>query len=113
MVGRLACGYGHRLLDLASWSGVLAPRMVDDLPFVGSVLRLRRQGEGAERLGGSAIDQELDIDVVVGEVDEIGFSEGGIKLLGQKLGVFDSYPERNEGSGVSQDGCPELLVELH
>src|SRR5262249_51095111 len=86
--------------------------MLDDLRFVRRVLRLWRQRKGTERLGGSAVDQKLQIDVVVGEPDEIGRSKDGIKLLGEKLGVFESNSKRDDGPGVSQDSRPEFLIKL-
>jgi hypothetical protein len=73
---------------------------------------LRRQCPGAERLRHHAIDHQLQIDVIVGQVDEIVGRKLRVKFLFEHQGVIQSGAECDDRPRIAKDCVPYSLVRL-
>src|SRR6266849_9431752 len=72
----------------------------------------RGQRHRAERFRWHAIDHELEVDAVVGELHEVDLLEFIYKLA-LKIGcVLGAHPEGDEGSDVAQNRVPDVRLKL-
>ena len=70
------------------------------------------QGDRAERLRCYAVDHELEVDMEVREVDQIGFIEYGRELLRQILRVLCADSEGNDCSDIAEDRGSDSFIQL-
>src|SRR5208337_550851 len=59
-----------------------------------------------------SIDHHLEVDVMIGDIDQVRLIECGIKFPCQMFRVYRTHPERDECSYVSEHGRPHPLVKL-
>ena len=64
----------------------------------------------AERFRRLAVDHEAQIDMVVGQSDEIFRIEQRREFPGEVGGVLRADAERNEGCGIAENGMPNFRL---
>lgn len=61
------------------------------------------QGRRTKRPGRFSVDHELEIDVMVGEIEEIERLKEGLEFSPDERRVLDAQAKGNEGAGVPQN----------
>ncbi len=95
-----------------SWPRVSGSGQIHNLIGAGGLFRRSRQRVGAEGLRGDAVDHQLEIDAVIGQIDDVLFAEYRAELPRQIAGVFRAGPEGDDGAHVAEHRRSHFVVQL-
>src|SRR5690349_425965 len=73
---------------------------------------VRRQSRGAEWGGHRAVDHEADVELVVGEIREVGLGDLGSEVALQNAHVLWAYSKRDQRAGVAEHSITNVRREL-
>jgi len=80
--------------------------------LVGLITQMRPFGSCTKRFARLAIDHELQVDIEIWQVKQVDDIDLRLEFLDQQEGVFWAQPERDHGTGVSEDRVADIGLQL-